>query len=192
MAWPITPLTTYVAGGLPWISASDLNAIQDAINRIINGTYSHKAVVVDGTGGIVTAGTPGTVRVSSTVSAYTTTPPFAMPSVPVGELNSEQVLLGAARCSLSGGAIVACGGFNVREAERVAIGAFLVTFNTAFPDVLRHVPLVSPSAGSGPSRYAALASIGIVSGGYRVGFRVYDSSGSQADPIGFSVVVFGG
>lgn len=190
--WPSSPLTTYSPGGLPYISASDLNAIQDAINRIINGTYSHKTVVVDGTGGAVTTGTPGTVGVSSTVSAYTTTPPFAMPSVPIGELNREQVLLGAVRCSLSGSTISACGGFNVREVVRNAVGNFLVTFNTAFPDVLRHVPVVSPSADSGMSRYAALASVTIVSGGYRVGFRVYDSSGSQADPSGFSLVVFGG
>lgn len=65
MAWPSTALTTYVAGVAPAIQAFDLNAFQSAINGIINGTYSLKAVVVDGTGGAVVVPVAGTTKVSA-------------------------------------------------------------------------------------------------------------------------------
>jgi len=42
----------------------DLNAIQDAINRIINGTYSLKALTIDGTGGNIVAPAAGSLTVS--------------------------------------------------------------------------------------------------------------------------------
>ncbi len=38
MAWPYTPLTTYVASSTPSIKAADLNAIQVAINNLHNVT----------------------------------------------------------------------------------------------------------------------------------------------------------
>lgn len=53
MAWPNTPLTTYVATTVPAIKASDLNSIQSAINSIINAAYSLKGLWIDGTGGAV-------------------------------------------------------------------------------------------------------------------------------------------
>ena len=65
MAWPNTPLTTYVAGGPPHVMAADLNSLQDAINRMINATYSHKAVVVDGSGGAIVTPLAGTTLVSA-------------------------------------------------------------------------------------------------------------------------------
>lgn len=68
MAWPSTPLTTYVAGSAPTIKAFDLNAFQSAINGIVNATYSLAAVVVDGTGGAIVATTPGTTQVSATLT----------------------------------------------------------------------------------------------------------------------------
>lgn len=50
-AWPTTPLTTYVANSTPAIKAYDLNQIQDAIGQAFLGTYSFKALVLDGSGG---------------------------------------------------------------------------------------------------------------------------------------------
>jgi len=64
--WPNTPLTTYTFDGAPPIKSMDLNAIQDAINRIINGTYSLKAVTIDGTGGNIVAPAAGSFTVSGT------------------------------------------------------------------------------------------------------------------------------
>ena len=54
MAWPSTPLTTYIANSTPSIKAFDLNAMQTGTNGIINGTYNLQAVTV-------TTGTPGSV-----------------------------------------------------------------------------------------------------------------------------------
>lgn len=68
MAWPSTPLTTYIAGSAPTIKAFDLNAFQSAINGIVNATYSLAAVVADGTGGSIVATTAGTTRVSATLT----------------------------------------------------------------------------------------------------------------------------
>lgn len=62
--WPNTPLTTYTFDGAPPIKSMDLNAIQDAINRIINGTYSLKALTIDGTGGNIVAPAAGSFTVS--------------------------------------------------------------------------------------------------------------------------------
>jgi hypothetical protein len=63
MAWPLTALTTYVAGTTPSIKASDLNSIQDAINKTLLGTYTHKIVVADATGGATPpAGSTGAFR----------------------------------------------------------------------------------------------------------------------------------
>ena len=68
MAWPATPLTTYNAGVPPSIQAFDLNAFQSAINGIIGGTYSLKAVVIDGTGGSVVVPVAGTSKVSANLT----------------------------------------------------------------------------------------------------------------------------
>ena len=38
MAWPLTPLTTYLPASTPAIKAADLNAIQDAITQAFRGT----------------------------------------------------------------------------------------------------------------------------------------------------------
>lgn len=65
MAWPSTPLTTYTANTAPAIKAFDLNAFQSGINGIINGTYSLKALVVDGTGGSIVAPTANTLQIGT-------------------------------------------------------------------------------------------------------------------------------
>lgn len=68
MAWPLTPLTTYVAGLAPAIKAFDLNSLQNAINRIVGATYSLAALVVDGTGGAIVSAVAGTTQVSATLT----------------------------------------------------------------------------------------------------------------------------
>lgn len=73
MAWPNTPLTSYSPGTTPWIKADDLNAIQSAINGIINGTYTLKTLYVDSTGGNTAAQLPGLVVANGRVT-HTTLP----------------------------------------------------------------------------------------------------------------------
>jgi hypothetical protein len=69
MAWPLTPLTTYLPGSLPAVKAADLNAIQAAINRGFLGTYSFAGLVVDGTGGQDATPTPGGIKTSGGIIA---------------------------------------------------------------------------------------------------------------------------
>lgn len=64
MAWPLTPLTTYLPGQLPAIKAADLNAFQNAINRGFAGTYSTAGLVLDGVGGNTVAPAPGSLTAS--------------------------------------------------------------------------------------------------------------------------------
>lgn len=69
MAWPTTPLTTYLPGSLPAIKAADLNAIQSAINRGFLGTYSYAGLVIDGAGGQDAAPIPGGLKTSGPIVA---------------------------------------------------------------------------------------------------------------------------
>lgn len=69
MAWPLTPLTTYLPGSLPAIKSADLNAIQSAINRAFLGTYSYAGLVIDGTGGQDAAPIAGGLKTSGPVVA---------------------------------------------------------------------------------------------------------------------------
>lgn len=62
MAWPSSPLRTYVANGVPTIRAADLNAMQTGTNGIINATYALNGVVVTPAAvGSVVVPTPGNI-----------------------------------------------------------------------------------------------------------------------------------
>lgn len=137
MAWPNTALTSYVGGSTPYIKASDLNSFQSAINGIINATYSHKAVVVDGTGGNVVVPVTGTLKLSGTASG-TTTPTT---TVVWGVAYKEAMLFGGATVD-SAGAFVA--GYNVKSCTRVAAGHYEVVFNGAPTNVARCRGQVTP------------------------------------------------
>jgi hypothetical protein len=82
MAWPLSRITTYVAG-VSQIAASAMNSIQDYVIGLYLGTYSHKAIAIDGTGGVASTPPDGTLRVSSTAGGGTSAP---TPSVGPGVL----------------------------------------------------------------------------------------------------------
>lgn len=195
MGLPLTPSTTYVANSTPVIKAQDLNDLQKYLAGMYSATYSVKALVVDGTGGNATTGTPGAVRVSSTVSAFTTTPPFAMPTVPIGELNREQCLLGAVRCHIDylTGNIFSAGGFNVASVVRIFKGFYEVTFNNAFPNANRHVPQVTTRTYLGPRVVATVQIDTVVAGKYVVPLLFLGiNTDLPTDPDGFYLTVIGG
>lgn len=194
-ALPTSQSTTYVANSPPAIKAQDLNDLQVFLAGIYSALFSVKALVVDGTGGNSVAGTAGTVKVSAAVSAYTTTAPFAMPSVPVGQLAREQVILGAVHCTLNPitTVIVSCGGFNVRSVEYTGASSYTVTLNTSFPNLNRHVATVTTS--DAPSTYAVIPNLGSSSidmGGYKVGIRFIDYQNHGNIPFEFNLIVVGG
>lgn len=106
MAWPLTPLTTYLPGGLPAIKASDLNAIQDAINKAFLGKYSFAGLVVDGTGGNATTPLPGGLSLTGPAS-----------------IGGSATIGGGVQCaSLSAGGNVAAGA-NLSAGGSIAVGA---------------------------------------------------------------------
>lgn len=126
-AWPLTPLTTYVANSTPAIKAADLNAMQDAIVRVIGGTYSIKGIAIDGTGGNVVSAAPGSLsvsRVSSGIAVPTT-------STPKGELSASMVPLCWGRFDSTGSIIR---GANIFSATRTALGRYSVVCNTVITD----------------------------------------------------------
>lgn len=191
---PLTQSTTYVASSTPAIKAQDLNDLQKYLAGIFSAVYTVKALVVDGTGGASVTGTPGTVRVSSTVSTYTSTPPFTMPTVPIGQLNREQVLLGAVHCLTNPAmtsTIVYCGGFNIGSVTRMSTGAFRVAFNNAFPNATNHVPQLTAEYRGGYT-VTSLISAETTFAGYTVQLYFVDSAGVPRDPDGFNLTVVGG
>lgn len=73
MAWPLTPLTTYVSSTTPAIKAADLNAFQSAINSLYSGTLTLKSLNVDGTGANASALGAGNILASGTMVSQTAT-----------------------------------------------------------------------------------------------------------------------
>lgn len=130
MAWPSTPLTSYVAHSTPVIKAADLNSFQSGINGIINGTYSLAAFVVDGTGGMVTTPLAG----SGTVSALLCSTGFPNPNANLGQFGVAGVPIGFAHINAGGGVLL--NGYNVYRIDVNGTGDFNIVFNpvTTYPD----------------------------------------------------------
>lgn len=123
MAWPNTPLTTYLAGMTPYIKAADLNAFQVAINGLVNGTLSVKSIVADGTGGNAASPAAGEVHVSRSVADS------AIPSTATtdkGQLYKESCP--TTMCSISGGFLTVYWGYGVYSVARgmAAAGDYVV------------------------------------------------------------------
>lgn len=142
MAWPLTPLTTYLAGLPPAIKAFDLNAIQATINSIVGGVLSLKALVLDGTGGLVVAPPAGTGVCTGTVSSTTFPSPLSYPAG--GVLARGTLPLGWAVVASTG---VLWNGYNVFSGPgvvRTGVGVYEITFN-AEPSTASVCAIVTPT-----------------------------------------------
>lgn len=189
-ALPLTQSTTYVPNSTPVIKAQDLNDLQAFLAGIYSAVYTVKALVIDGTGGASITPAAGTVTVSSSVSGYSTTGPFALPAVPWGQQSKEHVLLGAARCAAVAGTLGSCGGFNIKSVTHLGGGLFQVDFNTAGPNVLRHVAIASAEYST--PVLAVINSTSITGGGLRVKVQLYDLAGAGVTTSFFHVIAVGG
>lgn len=183
MAWPNSPLTSYLSGGLPAIKAFDLNAFQAAINGIINATYSLLGVVIDGTGGNVVTPVAGALVLSGTASAA-----GAGPAVPWGTIYREGAVFGSAAVD-SAGAIVAS--YNAKSiAARAAGDPYVITFNGCPTNIDR-------CTGQVTGRFNAVARIPELNTLAKVGadlvatVLIYDTAGAAADGR-FDLHVYGG
>jgi hypothetical protein len=124
MAWPSTPLTSYVSNTVPAIKAFDLNAFQTAVNGIINSTYSHKSVVIDAVGGLIVSPVAGTLGITTSGSSKT----FPNPTIPDGTFYKDQFAAGWVIVDSTG---VPYKGVNVTGVTHPATGRYVVTFNTS-------------------------------------------------------------
>lgn len=173
MAWPSTPLTTYVAGSAPTIKAFDLNAFQSAITGIVNATYSLAAVVADGTGGAIVATTPGTTQVSATLTET------ALPGT------ARAVGLDCVGTRLFGWANFTGGGtfkrgYNVKACSRTAKGSYTVEFYgaPADPDFC----LVSGTAiAAGTARTVCVKPYLSGDGNLALDITIHDDTGALTD-----------
>jgi hypothetical protein len=175
MAWPSTPLTTYSAGNPPAIQAADLNAFQSAINGIINGTYSLRGVVVDGTGGSVVVPLAGAALVAALLTG-TTAPTTAYASATLG---IGTVCSGWARITGAGALLR---GFNVESTARTGgspTGDYTLTFRNKRTDADNVCAWVTV-VGTGTPAVADFTSF--ASGSNQVlRVRVYDLAGALTD-----------
>lgn len=135
MAWPMTPLTTYLPGSLPAIKSTDLNAIQSAINRNFLGTYSYAGIVIDGVGGKDAAPVPGGINTSGAIVAGGpitvggTAFSKALPSPPPtpGAIYQDTRIIAAGLFYANAGLAY---GFNIAAVARttnIASGSFVIT-----------------------------------------------------------------
>lgn len=163
MAWPTTPLTTYLPGSLPAIKAADLNAIQSAINRGFLGTYSYAGIVIDGVGGQDATPIAGGLKTSGSVVAggpvtvggtmFSKSLPTPVPSA--GAIYSDTRIIAAG--FFYANATLAYG-FNISSIARtpsVATGSFIVTL-VITPGASMLVPVASAFVATNAAAQAAM------------------------------------
>lgn len=186
MAWPNTPLTTYLAGGLPFIKAFDMNSLQSGINGIINATYSLKAVVIDGTGGAIVVPVAGTAKLSATASAAA----GAGAAVAWGLMYKEAALFAHARIGAAGN-IISC--YNVQSVAHVAAsGVYNIVCNGKPTNEARTVAAATPNnTPAGAAFFANLQPPFLTAGDLTIDVRTFDTAGAPTD-TDFDLLVFGG
>lgn len=200
MAWPLTPLTTYLQASLPAIKAFDLNAIQDAITRLVRGTYSLAGIVLDGNGGGAAAPPPGGLRASGTVSAASLVSFTGVSAGTLGlsatgfggapiqrkTLYADTLLYAAGVVSLDG---TLEAGFNIARVTKPGIGQYDVRLALPSEATLGRLPsaLVPVACAYGIS--IAFPAV-IMTAPDLITIQMFGLSGAKVD-CGLSLVVFG-
>lgn len=185
MAWPLSSLTSYVAGTTPAIKAFDLNAIQGTIVDTINGEVTLASLTLDGTGGSAVVPTvPGTAKISAVVAGATA----PNTSLARGVLGKESVIIGWATINGATGALIF--GANCKASARTGAGQYTVDFNPTDAGVTDAGATVTASTGTAASRHGAAS---YTSGGGFIRYVVgmYDAAGTATD-TGFLIVGYAG
>lgn len=190
-ALPLTPSTTYVANSPPPIKAQDLNDLQTYLAGLYSAVYTVKSLVVDGTGGAAASAPSGAVTISTSFGGYATSAPYATGSLAWGSQGRESGLLCGGRCALGAGAIIACGGPNIRSVVRNGTGIYTVTCNTAGPNNVRHFANVTASDPLLPV-VATIETQAIVASGFVFRLHLWKLDGTDYDPDAFLFSAWGG
>ena len=184
MAWPLTPLTTYLAGLPPAIKAFDLNAIQTTINSILTGAITLKAVSVDSTGGALSAPQAGTLRATGSVASTTFPNPLAYPFGGIVGVGSAP--LGWVSVESTGNLLK---GYNIASGPgvvRTGVGVYEILFY-AQPSTANACPVVTPSS-FGAVFKAVPSLVGLQ---LKVTVSTYNPVTGAATDCGFSLLVLG-
>jgi len=147
MAWPFTPLTTYVVGTV--VPPTDLNSIESAINGIFGATQTLKALQVDGVGANTAAVAAGNIVASGVISsawlqATSSLSGTSLPntSFPKASLGFDCVL--SAWCVVNGSTGALRGrAMNIASVTRNSTGVYTIGFNWSSTNATDIAPSVT-------------------------------------------------
>ena len=189
MAWPTTLLTTYIPNSLPAIKATDLMAIQTAINRGFLGTYSYSGLVLDGVGGQDAVPIPGGLKTSGAVVAGG---PVTLGGTAMGRTAPTPA---PQRNTLYGDSLIFAYGFfyanaqlvygmNIASCARTGTGTFVVTLiNASVGDIGTIVPVVGIFTGVAAYGGAAVATPKTIN------ITMFNAQGAAVDEPFYLIVV---
>ena len=185
MAWPLTPLTTYLAGLPPGVKAFDLNAIQTTLNQLFNGSISVKSLIADAVGGVATALPAGEIQANRSVSSATFPNPITHTGS--GVLCRATGVLGWVLVDALGNL---GHGYNVISGPgsvRTGVGTYVVLFGSTPASAAAACPQVTPTgAGLIPKASAAL-----VGPNLQITVTIYNPVTGAATDGSFALAVFG-
>jgi hypothetical protein len=133
MAWPLTPIQTFLANVTRW-TAPFANQLQAGVNGIVAGTYSLIGVVVDGTGGATVTPVPGALTLSSAAGSTTVPSPTTVSrKVTYGDMQPFAMAI----VDQTGGTAVVKWGVNVAGIANNGGGDWTIQLKTAAPALAR-------------------------------------------------------
>lgn len=192
MAWPTTPLTTYLPGSLPAIKSADLNSIQSAINRGFLGTYSYAGLVLDGAGGKDAVPVPGGINASGPIVAGGpvtvggTAFAKGLPSPPPapGAIYQDTRIIAAGFFYANAGLAYGYNIAGVARTNNIPNGSFTITMIVGSASVML-IPIANPMVV--PAAYAQTS----VNDGKTIRVDLYNPQGAYLDTPFYLIVVGG-
>ena len=180
MAWPLTPLRTFIKNSVPVIDADFLNLIQTWVNDLTEGVVTIRALVVDGVGGLATASVAGAIQLARLAGSAATPSANATGK---GQINVESIPTAVAQ--ISGGFQSVIYGYGIHAVARhgggAAVGDYDVTFQ-AVPtgaDVAKHALQITGKLGGAYDRIEVAPGL---DGGNRLVARIiFVNAGADVD-----------
>jgi hypothetical protein len=189
MAWPATPLATFVNASAPACDATFLNNLQSGINGLVTGMYSFRSLTTDGAGGAAIAGGTGTIVASSTVQGLAMIATYnvggsSLPTIAIakGTLYKDMIPLAAGAVRYGGGSTYTLDwGFGVTSIAQASTGVINVTLQNAAASVTNAVVIATinhtpGTAASGDTCQGIMASSGTIAQ-----VRCYNSAAAAKD-----------